>query len=396
MPTHRPDGDNTGELIAYYRKLARLRQRDLADRIPHSYSLLTQVEAGHKPASPDLIAAVAQALHLDVTSLTGQPYVTELQQDRLDQLVRPIREALDLYDLGADPSIQPRPLDQLITAANDLCQLVRATRLNKAAEQLPAVTAELTTAAHRSGSSDAWAALGSTYRTAHDLAVKLGFFDLSTVALARMGWAAERASDPLLGAVRQYMRALVYFREGECVIGQRLIMSGQQFVNQAESSRESLAVAGQLHLGASVLAARARDENTATEHLSEARDLAERTGEAGDVHWLSFGPTNVAAHEVSAQLEFRKWGKALSAAQHVHLPNSWATSRRAHFHVDKARSQFETGHAEAALASINKARELAPQQTRYHPGARETIKDLVHRARRERGNLNYLASWIGL
>lgn len=396
MPRPQPGGDYTGERIAYFRKLARLRQRDLADRIPHSYSLLTQVEAGHKPASPDLIAAVAQALHLDVTTLTGQPYVTELQQDRLDQLVRPIREALDLYDLGADPDVQPRPVSELVTAADDLCQLVRATRLNAAAERLPAVMAELTTAAHRAGTSEAWAALGSTYRTAHDLTVKLGFFDLSTVALARMGWAAERASDPLLGAVRQYMRALVYFREGECGIGQRLVLSGQQLIGQADQSRDALAVAGQLHLGASVLAARAQDEDTATMHLDEARDLAGQTGEAGDVHWLSFGPTNVAAHEVSANLEFHRWGKAHIAAGRVQLPSSWATSRRAHFYVDKARSQFETGHTEAALSSINTARELAPQQTRYHPGARETIKDLVHHARKERGNLNHLAAWIGL
>lgn len=396
MPRPTPDGEHTGARIAYYRKLARLRQRDLADRIPHSYSLLTQVEAGHKPASPDLIAAVAQALHLDVTTLTGQPYVTELQQDRLDSLVRPIRESMDIYDLGANPDLTVRPLPQLIAAADDLCQLVRATRLNKAAELLPGVMAELTTAAHEAGSSAAWAALASTYRTAHDLTVKLGFYDLSSVALDRMGWAAERASDPLLGALRQYMRALTYFREGECTIGQRLVSSGHGYVEQAPQARDSLAVAGQLHLGASVLAARARDESAAAAHLAEARQLAARTGEAPEVHWLSFGPTNVDAHELSAHLEFRRWGDALRIANQVHMPNTWAVSRRAHFEVDKARTQMETGHRDAALESINHARMLAPQQTRYHPGARETIKDLVHHARKERGSLTNLAAWIGL
>jgi transcriptional regulator with XRE-family HTH domain len=395
MPTS-PDGDHTGTRIAHYRKLARLRQRDLADRIPHSYSLLTQVEAGHKPASPDLIAAVAQALRIDVTTLTGQPYTTELQQDRLDSLVRPIREALDLYDLGADPDLSPRPLPRLLAAADDLCQLVRATKLNSAARALPAVMAELTTEAHRSGASQAWAALGSTYRTAHDLTVKLGFYDLSAVALDRMGWAAERASDPLLGAVRQYMRALVYFREGECAIGQRLVASGHRFVDQAETSRSSMAVSGQLHLGASVLAARARDRDLADLHLAEAAALADRTGEASEIHFLSFGPTNVQAHTVSAHMEFRRWGHALDVATAVRVPATWATSRRAHLCVDRARSEFETGRTDAALASINEARELAPQQTRYHPGARETIKDLVHHARREHGNLLHLATWIGL
>jgi XRE family transcriptional regulator, fatty acid utilization regulator len=78
------------------------------------------------------------------------------------------------------------------------------------------------------------------------------------------------------------------------------------------------------------------------------------------------------------------------------MPNTWAVSRRAHLYIDKARSQFETGDAHAALESVCKARELAPQQTRHHPAARETIKDLVHHARRQRENLHNLAAWIGL
>src|SRR4051812_45037300 len=101
--------EHAGSRIAHHRKRAGLTQRGLAQRIPYSYSLLTQVESGHKPASPDLVATVARALSVDVTALTGQPYVTELQQDRLAELVRPIREALDLYDVGADLPTDPRP-----------------------------------------------------------------------------------------------------------------------------------------------------------------------------------------------------------------------------------------------------------------------------------------------
>ena len=55
MPRSTPDGEHAGVRIAYYRKAAQLTQRELAERIPHSYSLLTQVEAGHRPA--DVIQA---------------------------------------------------------------------------------------------------------------------------------------------------------------------------------------------------------------------------------------------------------------------------------------------------------------------------------------------------
>ncbi|MFG2757549.1 transcriptional regulator [Streptomyces wuyuanensis] len=390
------EGEHTGNRIAYHRKRAGLIQRGLAQKIPYSYSLLTQVESGHKPASPDLVATVAKVLCVDVTSLTGQPYVTELQQDRLAELVRPIREALDLYDLGADPTITPRPTPQLVAAAENLCRLVRATKLHDAALELPDVIAEITTAAYRAPSSEIWAALSSTYRTAHDLTVKLGYYDLSTVALDRMDWAASRASDPLLAAVRQYMRALVYFREGEYTIGQRLILAGQVTLSQAHATRERFAVAGQLHLGASIIAARAHDHGEVTAQLAEARAYASRVGEASDVLWLSFGPTNVRVHAVSAHIEMGEFGEALRQADEVRIPNDWAVSRASHFYVDRARVQMEAGRTEAALKSLITARRLAPQQTRYHAGARETIRGLVHLARRTPDTLDHLAAWVGL
>ncbi|MDX2650472.1 helix-turn-helix transcriptional regulator [Streptomyces sp. PA03-1a] len=391
----RGDHEHTGTRIAAARKLAGLTQRGLAQTIGYSYSLVHQVESGHKPASPDLVAAVARALRLDVTALTGQPYVTELQQDRLEGLIRPIREALDLYDLGADPDLPVRPAGQLVAAADDLCRLVRAARLNAAATLLPAVIAELTTAAYRMPSTTLWRALGSTYRTAHDITVKLGYFDLSTIALDRMAWAADRACDPLLAAVRQYMRALVYHREGEHRIGLRLIASGHGLAADAEPTPDAVAVTGQLYLGASVIAARARDAALVEDHLDQAKACANRTGESS-THWLSFGPTNVACHAVSAQVELHHYDTALALAAGVELPHSWAPSRQAHFHIDRGRCQMETGRTDAALESITTARRLAPQQTRYHPGARETIKGLVYMRRTTPDTLDNLAAWIGL
>jgi len=394
MPTL--DDDHTGTRIKEQRRLARLTQRELADRIPYSYSLLNQVECGARPATADFVAAVSRALGVDVTILTGQPYVTELQRDRLAELVRPIREALDLYDLGANPDLQARPAAELIAEADRLCAEVRATHLRNAARALPAAIAELTHTAWASPSSELWQALGSTYRTAHDISVKLGYYDLSAVALDRMAWAAERASDPCLGAVRQYMRALVYFREGEYTIGQRLISSGHGIVGQAAASREALAVTGQLHLGGSVICARAEDQTAVDRHIKEARAIAKRTGDASGVHWLSFGPANVALHRMSAAVEMGQYDEALKQARKMRLPASLATSRRAHFLIDRARTEMETGFTEKALEHLVEARREAPEQTRYHPGARETIRGLVHVARRTPDTLNHMASWVGL
>ncbi|NSC22262.1 helix-turn-helix transcriptional regulator [Streptomyces albus subsp. chlorinus] len=455
-----PKEEHAGVRIAHQRKLAGLTQRGLAARLPYSYSLLRQVEEGRKNASPDLISAVARLLRIDVTVLTGQPYVNELQQDKLAALIRPIRESLDLYDLedglegrpvsdpgdrrgtgtgtdldscpGSGPAGGPaggardgtgggpagrltggrgelrgggatereRTPAELAAQADDLCRMVRATQLSKAAHVLPSFIAEVTTAAHRTPSTELWQTLGSAYRTAHDIATKLGFYDLATIALDRLGWAAERGSDPLLAAVRQYMRALAYFREGEHTIGLRLIEAGHKAVSRtdadAREARETLAVRGQLHLGASVIAARAHDADAVAAHLREAALYAGRTGEAGRVHWLSFGPANVAVHEVSAQVEMRRYGAALERSRTVRLPNGWPMSRRAHFYVDRARAEMETGRCDAALESVMAARKLAPEQTRYHPGARETINGLVAQRRRTPDTLDNLAAWLGL
>lgn len=392
-----PDEEHTGTRIREQRKLAHLTQRQLAARISFSYSLLNQVECGARAASTDLVAAVAQALRIDVTALTGQPYVTELQQDRLAELVRPIREALDLYDLTVSETVAVRPDSELVAAAGGLCAQVRAAHLRSAARQLPAVIMELTTAASRTPSTELWRALASTYRTAHDLAVKLGYYDLSSVALDRMDWAAQRASDPCLAAVRQYMRALVYFREGEYTIGQRLIAAGHELVDQAPGGREAEAVAGQLHLGGTVIAARARDDEALTAHLAQAAEIADRIGDASDVHWLSFGPVNVRMHRISADVERRHYDEALVQARAMkELPASVPTSRRAHFLIDRARSEMETGRTDAALKSLFAARRAAPEQTRYHPGARETISGLVHLSRRAPDTLTNLAAWVGM
>lgn len=396
MPTL--DDDHTGARIKEQRRLARLTQRQMADLLPYSYSYLNQVECGARPATAAFVAACAKVLKVDVTVLTGQPYVTELQRDRLAELVRPIRESLDLYDLGPNPDLTVRPADQLVAGADHLCEEVRATHLRNAARDLPGLIAELTHTAWSTPSTDLWRALASTYRTAHDISVKLGYYDLSAVALDRMDWAAQRASDPCLAAVRQYMRALVYFREGEYRIGQRLVASGHRVVGQADDTREALAVAGQLHLGASVICARAEDGTAVKTHIGEARRIAKQIGDASEVHWLSFGPTNVDLHEMSAAVEMHQYDDALKKARKIskRLPPKLATSRRAHFLIDQARTEMETGHAEDALKSLVEARRMAPEQTRYHPAARETITGLVHLSRRTPDTLNHMAAWVGL
>ncbi|MFJ3793459.1 helix-turn-helix domain-containing protein [Kitasatospora sp. NPDC090091] len=388
--------EHAGKRIAYYRKLRRLTQEELAAAALTSYSLLTKVEQGKVPASPTLLGALSHALRVPVTDLTGQPYRTELEADEIDPLIQGIRDALDGYDLGADEEVRPRPLSELHQAAEALCARVRNTDIKGVAIELPALIDEVTSAAYLAPSDSMWRVLASLYRTAYDVTSKLGYPDLSMIALDRLQWASERASDPVLAATRQYYRTLAYTRSGRIRTGSRLIAASIALLGEAAPGRERDVVAGQLHLGAAVVAARSGDGDRALDHIAEATRIAALTGPAEQVHWLSFGLPNCGVHKVSILADLERYPEAVEAAGQLEIPTHWPVSRYAAHVTEVARAQVMIGDSASALASLRRARRMAPQQVRYHPVARSVVGALMHGRRNPPRELTSLASWVGM
>lgn len=387
--------DNTGVRIARLRRERHLTQKALSDLSGVPYSTLTKTEQGVLPATPHVIAACARAMSVEVSTVVGQPYVAELRADELDVLIRPIREALDVYDLGSDPDVRPRTSTELWADAEELCADVRAGDIKKAASNVAGLIEEATTAAHTLGSTEGWLTLASCYRTSYDVAAKLGFPDLAQLSLARMDWAAQRGSDAVLGGMYQYVRALTYLREGKYRTGQRLVTLGLSTLHQADESWEREVVTGQLHLGGAVMAGRAHDETRALSHLAEADRIAEATGEAVQVHWLTFGPTNVRVHRVSVLAELDQYGKAVEATNGLNIPADWPKSRSSHHYAEVARAQMWTGKTDASFKSLLMARKAAPQQARYHSTVRETYAGLEAAHRRLPDSFLSYGSWLG-
>ncbi|MFJ9979719.1 helix-turn-helix domain-containing protein [Streptomyces cyaneofuscatus] len=387
--------DHTGLRIKRLRAERHLTQRALADLSRVPYSTLAKVEQGVTAASPHIIASLARALRVEVATVTGQPYLAELRADQLDVLVQPIREALDVFDLGADPEITPRPHALLQADAEEHLVAVRAGEIKRVASELAGLILEATTAAHAAGTREPWLTLASTYRTAYDVAAKLGYQDLSTIALARMDWAAQRASAPVIGAMGRYMRGLTYLRSGQYRTGERLVQVGLVDLEQADAGRERDVLTGQLHLGAAVMAGRAQDRERAEGHLAEAERIADQTGEAATVHWLSFGPTNVRVHRVSVLAELDEYGVAAQAGKTITLPREWPASRRSHHYAELARAQMWTGQLEDSFANLLRARKTAPQQARYHQTVRETYAGLEAAKRQLPDSFLSYGSWLG-
>ncbi|WP_238845293.1 hypothetical protein [Nocardia terpenica] len=53
------------------------------------------------------------------------------------------------------------------------------------------------------------------------------------------------------------------------------------------------------------------------------------------------------------------------------------------------------GKPDKALGALNKARIIAPQQTRLHPSVRETVHGIAAIQRRQSDSLLGFASWLG-
>ncbi|MFJ9719707.1 helix-turn-helix domain-containing protein [Streptomyces sp. NPDC101213] len=387
--------DHIGTRIARLRRERHLTQKALSELANIACSTLSKVEQGVIPASPHVVAACARALRVEVATIQGQPYADELRADQLDVLIRPIREALDVYDLGADPDIRARGPEELHREAEQLCADVRAGSIKSAASRVAGLIEEGTTAAHTAGTREGWLTLASFYRTAYDVAAKLGYPDLAQLSLARLDWAAQRGSDAVLGGMHHYLRALTYLREGKYHTGARLVRLGLSTLEQAEAGRERRAVTGQLHLGAAVLAGRAHDADQAHVHLSEAEQIAAETGEAMKVHWLAFGPTNVSVHRVSVLAELDQYGESVEAAEATVIPKGWPNSRISHHYAEVARSMLWTSNLEGSFENLLRARRYAPQQAKYHPTVRETYAGLEAAHRRLPDSFLSYGSWLG-
>jgi transcriptional regulator with XRE-family HTH domain len=397
-----PDDPHVGARIAALRIRRGLTQRALAARAHVSYSLLTKVEAGLKPASPALIAACARALATEEHLLAGH-HRPGVDHDRLFALMPPIRAALDLFDLPPDDAVQPRPLSELATAVRRVNRWAQAARYEPMALALPGLLAELHTAAHTFTGRDqetAWGLLAEASRCGHSVGIAIGLNDLSVTALQRMDWAATRTGDagPSLRAAREYLRVTAYLRARDYSACWRLNASGLAHLEGADDTTPGVLVArGQLHLGASIIAAQTGDHDTMREHLSEAGRIAARVGELQhERFWFGFGPTNVAVHQTMALVAAGEHARAVTAAAGLRFPVGWLPTRIGHHHLDLARAYRWMNKPDQALDALIAARQAAPGQAQRHPLARDTITALLRSTRRRSTVLAEYAAWVGV
>ena len=390
--------DGMAEAVSTERKLAGLTQQQLAHAAHVSVSLVRSVEQGRVPASPAFIAAVARVFGMSVAELQGQPVAPRTPDDRrVKSVIPPLRGELASYRLPGDEQIRPRSLPELRAQVREVSIRRQQADLVPLGEELPALIAELRaflTGAPQNG--EAYSLLALLYAAAGQVAYKLGYPDLASLTTDRVEWAARRSGDELAAAAGDFYRA------GEAIVATEWD-SALRFLEQARSRIEhrlgdeaGLSLYGQLHLKSGLAAARKGDRSAADSHLTEAADLAARVGEFRNDYDLAFNRHNVSIWAVGLAVEMMDGTAAVDRAMRVRVSPRLPSERVGHHHIDLARAHLLHGDRARSFESLLNARDVAPQQTRYHPQVRETARLLAAAERRRSESLANFVGWLGI
>ncbi len=163
----------------------------------------------------------------------------------------------------------------------------------------------------------------------------------------------------------------------------------------------ALSLYGSSHLRSAILAARAAkttgpgSAQDAWAHIDAASHVAARIGTDRNDYGLAFGPSNVAQHAVAVAVELEDGHGAVRRGLTVTLSAAGPPVRRGHHYIDLARGYVLAEDYAGGLRCLQRARKIAPQQTRHHPMVRETVLSIAT-ARRRREELSLFASWLGI
>jgi transcriptional regulator with XRE-family HTH domain len=394
--------DSIGRRVKAARKLAGITQQQLATRAHVSLSLVKQVEQGKTPASPAFAAAAARTLGVAVTDLTDQPYpIEDRDEHRVHAVIPGLRREVAAYLLPPDDGVIPRPLDQLAAAVAHTSKLRHSAALDSLGAELPALLAELRAASYEAKGAErerVFGLLAEAYAAAGQVAYKLGYADLSSLTTERVEWAARESGDALAVAAGDFYRAGELIATAEWRGALSYLDRARDRIADRLHTEDEAAVAmhGVLHLKSGLAAARSGDGDTADAHLAEARDAARHVTPGSDHYRLAFDTDSVNIWSVGLAVERRDGTEAVKRAEGIRFEPTAPRERVGHHWIDLARGYQLHGDRARSLQALNLARQISPQQTRYHPQVRETIVTLAEHERRRSDTLAGFARWAGI
>ncbi len=388
-----------GDRVASLRGLTGMTQQQLAAGADVDADLLRAVEDSRLPAGAAFTAAVARALDVEVTTLTRQPYEDLVGDPRthgagipaLRQVLSehdhpaPVETLLEIEELRArvDTAARLRYLARHTQLCHELPELLRSLYVHQAQHPRGRQAGELLAAL-----------LDDAYALAQVVTYAFGYLDLTGLIGDRRAVTAAAGGDPLRLAAADIARTDLALGRGDYdACDRRLTRTLDSIADQPGDTAR--AVVGQLHLRSAVVAARAARAGDADAHLAEARDIIASGVPAHPYPDINCSQVNADVHAVVIPVELGDGATALARAQSAHLPTDDDTERYrvGRCWIDIARAWLLHGDHTNALAALTQARHLTPEQTRYHPWARETLHILTQADRRSTDSLTGFAHW---
>ncbi|WP_338600466.1 helix-turn-helix transcriptional regulator [Saccharopolyspora sp. SCSIO 74807] len=371
---------DVGERVRFHRLAARKTQPVVAGLAGITGDYLYQIERGKKVPTLKVLVALAAAL--------GVP-PSVLIDEGSGSAARPARGFAGV-DLHRAMSLPVPDIEESMPLADLRTQIDGAWRLWQCSprrySQVPSVLGDLVVEAERAlRVSDAAGeavqrAVADLYGLVRTVAKRTGRVDLAVLAADRSCKAAEASGDQLRAGTAQWNTAHAAMAGDHVDVAEEIAMTAAERM-RVQSGPDAAAVHGSLLLLAAVAAARRRDPWVARDRIRAVAPVAYKTGERNTL-WTAFGPTNVAMHAVSVEIETGEIGQAAQLADEVEHERSPSIERRVAFLLEQAHSYQQLRDHAGSLILLQSAGREAPEDVAHRPLAHELMRSVVQRAPR--------------
>ncbi|MFE6385189.1 helix-turn-helix domain-containing protein [Nocardiopsis dassonvillei] len=373
-----------GRKVAKHRRQRGLSQREFAGLVGRSETWVSQVERGvRKVDRMVVLEKLAEVLEIPVSELAAEAPIVAASNEEPPGSSRLRLVLSGSHALAALLRRNPATvdLDDLRRRVDHAWELTHASAYKELTEVLESLIPDLESAARSVPNGERlelFRLLNAAYRACSSTLSRLGEYEAAWIAADRAITAAERAEDPLLMAAGEFRLCLTFqgarhYDQVEATARTACEALGDLV---AEGNPEAMSVYGALTLQRAVAAARGNKATVAYRHVAEAKRIAEAIGGERNDFNTEFGPANVGLHEVSVAVDLGDAGVALRAAEEVDV-SVLSPERRGRFLIDVARAQLQRRNVEGAVATLEEAERITPEQVHSHPIVRQVVGDLM-------------------
>ncbi len=371
-------------------------QEELAERAGLSRELIAKIEQGRRQSVRlSTLTRLAQTLDISLSELADNR--PRLDGDRDGASILAIRDVLLSPALlpgidSDDDDGEPASLPQLNAAVGRAVEAYWNGQFGPLAAMIPGLIGEARITWHAIGV-PAVEPLTRAYDITAALMVHLGKEDLAAIAAERAAATAAAGNDGLLHASMRGTYSWVLLHQGRLDEAEHLAADAANAIEPAFSAPvDHIAAWGSLLMTA--LAPAAAAGRDVTDYIAFASSGAKRIGHRVKVFNTTFAPASVAVQAVHAYAVLREPGRALQAARVVDLDELPGTISQGRHLLDVAQAHVDARHSQAATATLDRARAMAPVWFRHQGVARSLVLELCEQQRRLTPALRELAASI--